>query len=178
MRLVSPGGRTHLCALAFGLGLLACADAHPPRGLPTPAEAARDGGAPAEAGEVPEDEDTHDANGQRDASADLIDDAVRCDDHGAIVDPLILEVEAVVGDPCSFRLRRPRAELQLNRLRVQVNRLTFRPNGTPESGQGSEGYTVAGDVIQFTAAACDLILRQDAGQVLISLRYGVCHNWE
>ena len=70
------------------------------------------------------------------------------------------------------------ANRQLEGPQVQVNHVSFRRDGALTAGAFGEGRRVANGAIQFTVAARSLLLARGAGQALIILCYGLCHNWE
>jgi hypothetical protein len=104
-------------------------------------------------------------------------DAARCDDHGAIVDDLVLTGEVSAEDPCSVRIVTLPHTFEPARFKVQVDRIGVRPANV-DSEDGMPAYVLTGDVVRITDDACARIRERQSQKVSISLRYGSCRNWE
>jgi hypothetical protein len=150
-----------LCA-----SLLGCAAQHGPAGARAPGASV----SLEDESEVADNPELHDAG------SDI--DAARCDDHGAIVDPLVLSATVVAEDRCTLRMERWHDGYDPDRLDVSINLRSLRPDAMPGSDPRDPGYVLDGDVIRFTGAACDLILSRESPLIAIRLRYGPCRNWE
>jgi hypothetical protein len=104
-------------------------------------------------------------------------DAARCDDHGALIQDAVLDAERLPNEPCAVRFRRPQMqEFEPRRLSVQIDKITLIPDFAQIASEPD--YSVDGDVIRITGPMCERLQRDGGPPATISLRYGVCRNWE
>jgi hypothetical protein len=105
-------------------------------------------------------------------------DTTHCDDHGAIVDYRLLDVEVSAGDPCSLRIVKLPDPFEPARFAVLVDHHLVRPVRAIDDVRGDPAYVVTGDRLLLIDDTCTRIREHPLPPPFISVRYGACQLWD